>query len=80
VNGIVVNGTCSGLVISNSQITDTNTGTNRGINYGIAIQSQNSGTVAPVIKYNTGTNLIGGIVSEFSGQLGYLVLSGNKSI
>ncbi|MDB5110849.1 MAG: hypothetical protein JWR67_1963 [Mucilaginibacter sp.] len=79
VSGIVINGNCSGLIVSNNKITDTNWGNNRGINYAIAIQSKNNGIVPPVIQFNTGVNLIKGVVSEFFSQSGYNVLNGNKS-
>jgi hypothetical protein len=79
VSGIVINGNCSGLVVSNNRVTDTNSGNSRGINYAIAIQSKNTATIPPVIQFNTGGNLIKGVVSEFYGQLGYVVLNGNKS-
>jgi hypothetical protein len=77
VSGFVINETCSGLVIANNQVTDTKTGTNRGINYAIAMQSFNSAAIAPAIQNNIATNLIQGVVSEFYTQAGYATLIGN---
>ncbi|MFD2147074.1 right-handed parallel beta-helix repeat-containing protein [Mucilaginibacter antarcticus] len=80
VSGIVINGKCSGLVVSNNKVSDTNVGTSRGINYAIAIQSKLEGTVPPTIQSNTATNLLNGVVSEYYEQLGYVLLSGNLSL
>jgi hypothetical protein len=79
VSGIVVNGNCSGLVISNNNITDTNVSNNRSINYAVAIQSTDNGAVAPQIIYNKGVNLVQGVIAQFSGQLNYNILIGNTS-
>ncbi|MDB5111486.1 MAG: hypothetical protein JWR67_2600, partial [Mucilaginibacter sp.] len=78
VSGIVINGnTSSSLVVNYNKVTDTRSGTSRTVNYAVQIQSQNNGTVAPKIQYNTGVNLFLGIVSEYYYQLGYAVLTGN---
>jgi hypothetical protein len=79
VSGVVVNGNCSALVVSNNTVTDSNTGSNRSINYAVAIQSTDNGAVAPQILYNKGVNLLKGVVSQFSGQLNYNVLVGNTT-
>ncbi|MDB4925321.1 right-handed parallel beta-helix repeat-containing protein [Mucilaginibacter sp.] len=79
VSGIVINGTCSGLIVSNNTIIDFNAVSKRSINYAIAIQSKNNGAMRPKIEYNMGVNVSNGVVSEFSGQLGFAEIKGNKT-
>lgn len=79
VSGIVVNGNCSGLMISNNQIVDTRSSLSRAINYAVEIQSMNNGKVAPTIEHNKGTNLLKGIVLEYYLQPGYSILIGNTA-
>ncbi|MDB4925333.1 glycosyl hydrolase family 28-related protein [Mucilaginibacter sp.] len=78
-SGIVINGNTNGsLLVSRNKVTDTRSGSNRTVNYGVAIQSQNNGTVMPRIEYNTGTNLIGGVVSLYYYQQAFATLLGNS--
>ncbi|MDB5010822.1 MAG: hypothetical protein JWQ06_1611 [Mucilaginibacter sp.] len=76
-SGIVVNGNTPGLYVAYNKVTDTQSGTNRTVNYAVQIQSTNGGGAAPVIQSNTGVNLFQGVVSEYYYQLGYAILSGN---
>jgi hypothetical protein len=78
-SGIVINGSTFGsLVVSNNTVADTRTGTNRTVNYAVAIQSQNNGSVEPNIQYNTGKNLVTGVVvSLYYYQQAFVALLNN---
>jgi hypothetical protein len=76
-SGIVINGNTSGLVVGYNKVSDTRTGNSRTVNYAVQLQSQNNGAVAPKIQYNTGINLVFGVVGEYYYQLGYAILTGN---
>ncbi len=79
VSGIVINGTCSRLVITNNTVFDTRTGENRTINYIVEIQSYNNAAVPPRIAHNRGFNMYKGVISEFYGQLNYNLLIDNTA-
>jgi len=80
-SGIVINGSTSttGLYVGYNRVTDSNSGSNRTVNYAVQIQSQNSGSKAPVITGNVGVNLVMGCVSEYYYQQGFAVLSANTT-
>ncbi|MDB5004480.1 MAG: hypothetical protein JWQ34_2705 [Mucilaginibacter sp.] len=77
-SGIVINGNTNGtLVVSHNTVTDTRSGSNRTVNFGVAIQSQNNGSVAPRIEYNNSKNLVGGVVSLYYYQQAFASLLAN---
>jgi hypothetical protein len=77
-SGIVINGDTNGsLVVSHNTVTDTRSGISRTVNFAVAIQSQNNGSVAPRVEYNTSKNVISGVVSSYYYQQAFATLLGN---
>lgn len=78
VAGIVINGTCPNLIVSNNTVIETRLGNKRNITHAIAIQSKNLAFARPQIYNNTAVNITNDVVSEFVGQPGFVDTKGNK--
>jgi hypothetical protein len=57
-SGIVINGNCFGLIVSNNIVQDLRSGSNRTVNYAVSIGSIASGSTAPELNNNQGINVI----------------------